>query len=153
MPAAPVITGITAADTGGNTGLGNGDTLTIAFNVDTSQPDVLTKTAVDNLIDFGGKSFGTEYSGIWSNAKTLVLTVSDAVYATLAVGDTLAIKSTGNLKTANGRSSASASSHIIGGTFDESAVIVHFNDTNLEAAVRGTLDKPTGDITSTDMEG
>ncbi len=96
MPAAPVITGITAADTGGNTSLGNGDTLTITFNVDTSQPDVLTKTAVDNLIDFGGKSFGTEYSGIWSNAKTLVLTVSDAVYATLAVGDTLAIKSTGN---------------------------------------------------------
>jgi hypothetical protein len=152
VTASPVITGIGAENTGGNPGLGNGDILTITFNVATNQPDVSTKALVDNLIHFGVKSFGANYSGVWSDAKTLVLTVTDSTGATLAVGDTLTLKATGNLKTANGLSSAGTSSHIIGGTFSES-IVVHFNDTNLEAAIRSALGRPTGDITSTDMEG
>jgi uncharacterized repeat protein (TIGR02543 family)/uncharacterized repeat protein (TIGR01451 family) len=121
-PAAPAITSITATDTGGNPGLGNGDTVTITFNVATNQPSVVDKVAVDNLVDFGAKTFGADYSGAWSDKNTLVLTVSDAAGGSLAMGDTLTMKAGGSLKTAEGLSAASSSSGIIAGTFGASIV-------------------------------
>ena len=40
-----------------------------------------------------------------------------------------------------------------GGGGNSKTVVVHFNDANLEAAVRDALNKPAGDITSADMAG
>jgi len=119
----PVITGITAADGGNNVGLGNGDTIIITFDVDTNQPAVNDKAAVDVLIDFGVKSFGLNYSGTWTDAKTLVLTVSDATGGTIVTGDMIAVKIGGNLKTADGLSAAGTSSSTIGGSFSPTALV------------------------------
>ncbi|OPX89111.1 S-layer homology domain-containing protein [Pelotomaculum sp. PtaB.Bin117] len=116
-PSAPAIISITAADSGCNEGLGSGDTVTIDFDVYTNSPPVDSKAAVDALIDFGQRVFGTDYAGTWTDARTLVLTVSDAAYGTLAVGDTLTIKESGGLKTEDGLSPASTASGIIDGTF------------------------------------
>ena len=78
-----------------------------------------TKAGVDSLVDFGAKTFGADYYGIWEDTTLLTLTLTDATGGTLAVGDTLFIKAGGNLKTADGLSAASTSSDIIGGTFGE----------------------------------
>jgi len=116
--------------------LGSGDTIIITFDVDTSQPTVSSKTYIDALINFGQKPFGMDYSGAWTDAKILVLTVIDATYGDLAVGDTLIIKDNGNLKMADKLSLASTSSGVIGGSFGDAGIIVRFTDANLEAAVR-----------------
>jgi len=146
-----IINSITATDNGNNAGLEN-DTITITFSVSINQPPVDSKAAVDALIDFGGKSFGAKYSGTWSDANTLVLTVSDATGANLAVGDTLTINAGVDLKTAGGISYSRTSSGTIGGTFDK-AGIVHFTDANLEAAIGAALNVPVGYITKTEMLG
>jgi uncharacterized repeat protein (TIGR01451 family) len=143
---APAITGITAADTGGNVGLGNGDTIVITFNVATNQPSVSYKATVDTLIDFGGKSFGADYTGGWSDTRTLVLTVTDAASGNLVVGDPLAVKVGGNLKTADGLSAASTSSGTIGGTFGDAGTDISgsFTDPNFKQAVWEWLGNPVG---------
>ncbi|OPY58087.1 MAG: Cellulosome-anchoring protein precursor [Pelotomaculum sp. PtaU1.Bin035] len=146
-----IINSITATDNGNNAGLEN-DTITIAFSVSINQPPVNSKAAVDDLIDFGGKSFGANYSGTWADANTLVLTASDATGANLAVGDTLIINAGVDLKAAGGISCSRTSSGIIGGTFDK-AGIVRFTDANLEAAVGAALNVPVGYITKTEMLG
>jgi len=117
LPSPPAIVSITAYDTGSATGLNNGDTIKIVFDVDTNHPAVNNKAAVDNLINFNGKSFGNNYSGTWNDYKTLVLTVSDATGGTLDVGDTITIKVSGNLKTLDGLSPASDSGGVISGSF------------------------------------
>jgi len=147
-----IINNIVAADSGNNIGLGNGDTITISFNVNIKQPPVNSKAAVDALISFGGKSFGTDYNGVWTDTNTLVLTVINATGANLAVGDTLTINAGVDLKTADGISYALTSSGTISGTFGKAGV-VRFTDTTLEAAVGAALNIPVGNITETEMLG
>ncbi|MDF9408171.1 MAG: Internalin-A precursor [Pelotomaculum sp. PtaB.Bin013] len=147
-----IINSIIAADSGNNIGLGNGDSITITFSVNINQPPVNSKAGVDALINFGGKSFGTNYSGTWTDANTLVLTVGNATGADLAVGDTITINAGVDLKTAGGISYTRTSSGTISGTFGKAGV-VHFTDTTLEAAVGAALNIPVGNITETEMLG
>lgn len=116
VPAGPHITGILAEDYG-NPGLSNGDTVTITFNTNTNQPAVAAKTQIDNLIDFRGKSPGTNYTGYWEDASTLEIRIVDAAGATLEVGDYISIKESGNLKSADNASGTSTASGQIGGSF------------------------------------
>jgi len=113
----PSINAVTAADTGNNFGLGNGDTLTIFCNFPTNQPPVATKANVDNLINFGGKSLGTNYSGNWTNAQTLVISVIDAVYGNIGIGDSISFNLGGNLRSADNNSAPSSATGTITGSF------------------------------------
>ena len=79
-----------------NPALDNGDTLTLIFNMKTNAPLAGTKAQIDGLINFGGKSLGTNYTGAWNaDANQLVITVVNATGGNLAVGDTIAIKADG----------------------------------------------------------
>eukprot|EP00163_Fabomonas_tropica_P026558 TRINITY_DN4929_c0_g1_i1.p1 TRINITY_DN4929_c0_g1~~TRINITY_DN4929_c0_g1_i1.p1 ORF type:complete len:2752 (-),score=612.36 TRINITY_DN4929_c0_g1_i1:92-8347(-) len=52
-----------------------GDTLTLSFDMATNVPDVSSKAAVDTVLSFAPYTLGQDYSGTWSNASTLRLTV------------------------------------------------------------------------------
>ena len=120
-PAAPEIVSAVAHEGGSSEpGLGANDTLTITFNVDTNQSGTLKdKAAVDAVINWGEKSFGTEYSGIWRDAKTLEIRAINAADATFVVSDSITIKQSASIKTADGLSAASTSTIISTGDFYE----------------------------------
>lgn len=153
LAAAPMITDAQAADTGNSAGLNAGDTITVKFDIDTNQPTAAGKYNVDNLIDFGmDKSLGSNYTGIWVDAKTLLIRILDAAGSNICIGDSIKIKQDGNLKNADNTSENCSSSFAIGGTFgDDKVIIVSFKDPNLESAVRAALYIPQGDITNLDM--
>ena len=99
--------------------LSTGDNLTLVFDGATNQPAVSTKTDIDNLIDFGGNTLGTDYSGAWNtDGDTLVITVGDATGGNLAIGQTLTILYGGNLTYA-GNSVPSVASHTLDGDFGD----------------------------------
>ena len=79
----------------------NGDTLTFTFDVNTNQaPETtLDKAGMDNLFDFGSVSLGADYSGEWTDRKTLIITVIDAVGATPpAIDNTFTLKASGDIR-------------------------------------------------------
>ena len=93
----PNLTGIVADDPDdGDTALSNSDTLTFTFNEATNQPLAGTKAEIDDLIHWGDKSLGTNYTGTWANNLTLVITVTDATDGNLAINDEIGIIMDGN---------------------------------------------------------
>ena len=122
----PSITSLIAADPDSADAIfSNGDTITIKFSENTnradSTPDVegLTKADLENLFSFSQR-IGDNYSGVWSNSQTLVITIDDSTNATPpAIGVlTLTVKATGNLKDSAGTSFVStAQSSSLSGSF------------------------------------
>ncbi len=55
---------------------GNGDTITVVFSEATDQPAAATQVQIDAIFSFN-ESLGTDYTGSWSAADTLVITVVD----------------------------------------------------------------------------
>jgi hypothetical protein len=94
---APYILSFTAANTGGNAGLGNADTLTVTFNKNTNQPPVGTKAQIDAVFN-ETISLGTAYTGAWTDYATLVITV---VTASVAPADLVTTKVGSFLVTVN----------------------------------------------------
>lgn len=84
-----------------DTVLGTGDNITINFDLWTNQPDVASKTDVDNLIDFDSYTFWTDYSGVWVLPNQLVITADGAGSGNLPIGASLSLKASGNLEDAN----------------------------------------------------
>ncbi|PKM75735.1 MAG: hypothetical protein CVU90_16115, partial [Firmicutes bacterium HGW-Firmicutes-15] len=120
-PSAPAITAVVAAEAGAaEAGFGTGDTLTIIFNVPTNKtaadiyPD---KAAVDAVLTFGD-SFGTEYSGAWTDNTTLVITSINPAGSAFNVGATVTAKVGAGIKTLNGLSAASTASGTTIGSFE-----------------------------------
>ena len=71
--------------------LSDGDELTLTFNQDTDMAGSqtpLSRSELDAVFDFGG-SLGANYTGMWSNARTLVITVTDSTGADAVIGNTI----------------------------------------------------------------
>src|SRR5690606_9228909 len=105
-------------------GAGEGDTITIEFNVDTNEPDIspdVIETAFS--ISRGGDSIadglGTVANGlsaVWLDARTLEITLGSD--ATVKLTDTIAIHAAVNIRDYSGESATSTSSiEIDNGTF------------------------------------
>ncbi|MCX8129806.1 MAG: DUF1533 domain-containing protein [Clostridia bacterium] len=142
IPAAPLITSVTAAEGGtAEHGIGSGDTLTIVFNAATNKTggtSYANKTAVDAIINWGSKSFGSGYTGAWTDNRTLVITCTNGSGATFTVGDTIAVNSGADIKTQNGLSSASTdTSDASTGTFNPAPLIVSVTATEAGAEENG----------------
>jgi hypothetical protein len=72
---APTFVSVTADDPDdGDTVYGNGDTITVVFSDNTNQPAVATKANLDAIFSFN-QALGASYTGSWSAADTLVITV------------------------------------------------------------------------------
>ena len=104
--AGPGISSLVAADPGDPDAIyDDGDTITVRFTENTNEPAVNTKAALDVIFDYsqgGPASLGTTYAGVFTNERTLVITISDTTGATPpAVGGlTLTVKAGGNLRNA-----------------------------------------------------
>ena len=77
---APSVTHMVATNDGAQGGLSNGDRITFSFNKDTNSPAVGTKADVDKLLSFSA-ALGTAYTGSWTDASTLAITVTDVTGA------------------------------------------------------------------------
>src|SRR5690606_4042508 len=77
---------------------GNGDTITVIFNQATNRPggSFLTRNDLLTLFDFS-QSLGADFSGAWTDASTLVITVVDASGATPPQIGVLVITAISNL--------------------------------------------------------
>jgi uncharacterized repeat protein (TIGR01451 family) len=118
--AGPTIISLVASDPDSSDAVfSTGDTLTIRFSESTNQPPVNSKSALINLFTFS-QGIGDDYSGVWQNPRTLVITILDAGFdVPPQIGVlTLTVKESGNLKDAAGTSLASTStSPALTGTF------------------------------------
>jgi hypothetical protein len=82
VPAGPTISSVTADDPDDIDGVyGNGDTITVVFSEDTNEPAAASQTDIDAIFSFS-QSLGADYTGIWSGADTLRITIVDATGAT-----------------------------------------------------------------------
>ena len=95
----------------------NSDTITVVFSENTNQAAAGTKAQIDAVFSFN-ESLGTDYTGSWSAADTLVITVVDATGAAPPTigGLTLTFQGGNGLKNAAGTSLDSTGvSGVIGG--------------------------------------
>lgn len=89
------------------TDLSTGDLLTITFDADTNELDVGSTSAIDAVLSFS-QLIGTSYTGKWSSASTLVITISDAGESAPSLGYLIATV-IGQLKSSDGTSDVSTS--------------------------------------------
>ncbi|KKK96286.1 hypothetical protein LCGC14_2664280, partial [marine sediment metagenome] len=107
--AGPTITSVTADDSDDGDGIyGNDDTITFVFSENTNQPFGPNPTQANLDTLFGAMNLGTAYSGNWTNAQTLVITISDATGGTAPTlgATTFTLQAAGNLKNVAGTSLA-----------------------------------------------
>lgn len=147
IPMAPTITEIIAENTGESVGFNDGDSITFNFDVITNMPPVATKSDIDALFDFGDKTLGEDYSGEWLTSQQLVITSVYATGATIAVGDTVTLKASGNLLTITQDISSlpSDSSAEITGTFGELPAPPIISSIVAAPSQNGTLGIDNGD--------
>jgi hypothetical protein len=131
-PTAPKILSAVFQDRDASGAWSTGDTLTITFDVDTNMAgdlDVSTATGVNQLINWDADGagavldLGTQYSGSWSDARTLVITANDVTgnnlsAAMLASAERIGILSSGNLRTADDRSDSTTDQVQLTGTLN-----------------------------------
>eukprot|EP00163_Fabomonas_tropica_P011118 TRINITY_DN2164_c0_g1_i2.p1 TRINITY_DN2164_c0_g1~~TRINITY_DN2164_c0_g1_i2.p1 ORF type:complete len:1432 (+),score=338.63 TRINITY_DN2164_c0_g1_i2:411-4706(+) len=101
----------------GDTGTFSGnDTLTITWSELTNTPPVATKGQLDALFAFSN-SLGDDYTGAWTDLKTLVITMVDVSNAgdTTISGMTVTAQAGGNLRNLRGDSQPSESSQAFSG--------------------------------------
>jgi len=104
----------------------NGDTITIIFDTPTNRPPVATKANLDELFSFS-QNLGSDYTGVWTDDVTLVITIVNAIGATPPTADTdgldngelrLTAKASGNLRNkANTSLPSTALSPLLTGNF------------------------------------
>eukprot|EP00727_Mastigamoeba_balamuthi_P005371 m51a1_g14832 hypothetical protein (4244) ;mRNA; f:692485-711070 len=126
--AGPSITSFVASDpTNKDAIYGAGDQLTVQFSANTNTPSVLAKAkyeklrshsradyptpawpSIDALLSFSA-AIGADYTGFWSSANVLVITIADASISTAPVIGSLVatVKASGNLKNSAGTSLSS----------------------------------------------
>jgi len=117
--AGPSIISLIADDPdGGDAIFGNGDTITVRFSERTNEPAETTKADLDKLFTFS-QSLGADYTGSFTDALTLVITINSAGSASPTVGVfRVAVKESGNLKDKDETSLASVSqSPVLDGNF------------------------------------
>ena len=120
---APALSSAVASAEGGQSGLGNGDRLTLTFDSDTNREAGSSEASVAALVSFSA-SIGQTLTGVWSTRRVLVITVADATGAgavsSTRVGSlTVNIQPAGNLLTSDLSSPASASSSGTSGTWGD----------------------------------
>jgi len=75
------ILSVTAAEAGtSQSGLGDGDTITVVFDKQTTIPTVATKSDVDDLFTFSAQ-IGDDYTAAWTSYTTVQITIVDATHA------------------------------------------------------------------------
>jgi hypothetical protein len=107
---APTITSVTADDPDNLDAVyGNDDTITIVFSENTNEPYGPNPTQGNLDTMFGAMNLGTTYSGTWTDAQTLTITITNATGGTEpTIGvTTYTLQAAGNLKNAAGTSPAS----------------------------------------------
>ncbi|GFN39712.1 MAG: hypothetical protein YK1309IOTA_700001, partial [Marine Group I thaumarchaeote] len=115
--AGPGITSYVAEDPSNNVGFGIGDRLIVRFSEDTNTPNVADTIAINDLFDFS-PALGNGYTGSFTNARNLVITITDASGIAPVIGQhTLTVKSFGNLQTIDGSLPSTATSPPLAGTF------------------------------------
>ena len=76
--AGPTVTSVTADDPDDADAIySDGDTITVVFSENTNQAAAGTKAQIDAIFSFN-ESLGTDYTGSWSAADTLEITVVDS---------------------------------------------------------------------------
>jgi hypothetical protein len=104
---APIIISADAANPAPNDGLyGPGDTITLLFDTDTNESTAVTGTKTGTEMDAlftlsNSHTFGDgtdSFSLAWSDIRTLVITVLVANAADVALGDTITIQSSADIK-------------------------------------------------------
>merc|ERR1712178_634262 len=110
-------------------GLGDGDIITVVFDKQTSLPVVNTKIGVDDLFAFSAQ-LGDDYSGVWTSYTTVKITLVDVTHAaaeelTRVGGLRLTVKAACALQSADESSPASTSTGVLAGTWgDHSAPVI-----------------------------
>lgn len=115
----PAFTSLVASDPANDDAVFSaGDKITARFNAKTNTPPVNSKSALDALFTFS-QYIGDDYSGIWTNPTTLVITIlDDTVDTPPKVGELqLTAKQSGNLQLQVGSQPSTAVSPALGGTF------------------------------------
>ena len=107
---------------------GTDDTITVIFSEPTNQPfgPNLIKSDLDSLFSFN-QDLGTDYTGLWTDPVTLVLTVIDPFGSAPPTigGLQLTVKSEGNLRdSANESLQSTAISPLLTGNFGTKAVLL-----------------------------
>ena len=161
---APIIVGANAADPVSDNAIYDvGDTITLSFDIDTNESAAVTgaKTgteldalfALSNSHTFGDGTDG--FSLAWTDARTLVITVSAVNVATVDIGDTITIQSSAAIKNAAGTSEASIVTSIgLTGDWGDIPTIGIFLDGGGEDMALGKIDKPLyDDFTVADPSG
>jgi flagellar hook assembly protein FlgD len=88
---------------------GNDDTITFVFSENTNEPFGPNPAQANLDTLFGAMNLGTMYSGTWTNAQTLTITITNATGGTEPTigATTYTLQAAGNLKNAAGTSFAS----------------------------------------------
>ncbi|MDB5054142.1 MAG: hypothetical protein JWM44_2192 [Bacilli bacterium] len=110
---APIIKSVVAANAGNNVGLGIGDTLTITFDKNTNRTALKAVNLGSVLLVNNGHRLGNNLSDgniSWnSDGNILTITFSNTIGTTFAVGDTITVSTSANIKNSTGNSAASNS--------------------------------------------
>ncbi len=119
-PDGPSIVSIVADDPDdGDAVLSSGDTLTVTFSEATNEPAASSVAQINTIFNFGSNSLGEVFVGSWSDASTLLITISDPTNGALDIGDPVTIRAEGNLKNAAGTSAASTDIGIVSGDWGQ----------------------------------
>merc|ERR1712178_192186 len=146
---APEIVSVPASEGGvSESGIGDGDTITIVFDKQTTLQAVDTKLLVDELFMFSSY-LGDDYSGVWTSYMTVKITLVDVTHAAAEeltrVGVLrLTVKSAYALQSADESSPVSTSTGVLGGSWlaHRAPVIVSCNasdDGNQEGIGNGDV--------------
>ena len=90
IPSVEILSAVWRDPDESDTDLSDGDELIITFNQDTDMAGslMLSKFELDAVFVFE-RSLGANYTGAWSNARTLVITIVDSTDADAVIGDTI----------------------------------------------------------------
>lgn len=101
----------------GDTVFGNGDHITLTFDMDTNGPSVKSKLDIDTLLLFSS-SIGSNYNGSWLDSRTIQILITDASGGSPIIGSTTcSVKSSGQLKNAGETSDNSTSTAVLSGNW------------------------------------
>ncbi len=131
---APVIASISASNAGSNAGLGVGDTVVLTFDQNTNKPAISAATINAKLKLNNGHSWGSTLQNadiVWNaGGNILTITFSNISASTIAVGDTITLDATANIKDSASTTPASTDSDPVTGTFTSTVAINSIVATN-----------------------
>ena len=121
----PAIIGFVASDpTNLHTAVQSGDLITLTFDMDTNQPAVDSKAAIDALLSFSSP-IAADYSGAWTSANTLRINLTSVTTQSPTVGVEV-VKVIGNLRSADLVSDVSTSSAMLVGNWGTFGLSAYF---------------------------